>query len=141
MVCIGNICRSPAAEGFFKNIFESKSLSCDVQSAGIKAMVNHGPDPHSKNIMLNNYQIDISEHKARQINEQMMRYHDLILVMDEEQAGFLRSRYPFASGKVHRIGKWRQMNITDPYRQSELVFEEKISQIHDSVNDWIEKFW
>lgn len=143
VVCIGNICRSPAAEGFIANHFKRHAIEGVVRSAGIHAMVG---DPAAKNtikVMQDVYDIDVSQHRAAQITESMAREHDLILVMDDEQVMHIKKIYPFASGKVHRLGKWRQVNVADPYKNlhDEQVFQSCIALIHDCVSDWTKKFW
>ena len=140
-VCIGNICRSPAAEGFFSRYFKEKNITCDVASAGIEALVDRPADPLAQDVMRETYQIDISDHRARQFSEQIAREYDLILVMDDSQVQYLQSRYPFASGKIHLLGKWRQASVGDPYRQSKEIFQKRIALINDCVNDWVQKFW
>lgn len=140
-VCLGNICRSPAAEGLIAAHFHKNNINGEVASAGIHAMVDWPADPFSQKVMQEFYQIDISAHRAKQIDERMARYYDLILVMDDAQVKATQSLYPFASGKVHRIGKWRETNVPDPYRQSEKIFQDRIKLINDCVNDWVEKFW
>lgn len=142
-MCAGNICRSPAAEGFIASYFKDKSPSVEITSAGIQAMVGDPAVPNTQKVMLETYGIDVSHHRARQVTEEMMRHYDLILVMDDEQALYLKKVCPFASGKIYRLGKWRQTDIADPYkyRDDENVFRSCIALIHDCVDDWIKKFW
>lgn len=140
-VCIGNICRSPAAEELFRAALSKRIENAEVNSAGLEALVGKPADPFAQKVMLETYGLDISSHRAQQIHDGLLKHHDLVLVMDDSQAMFLKKRYPFASGKVHRIGKWRNMNIGDPYRQSEAVFENRISLIAQCVTTWVEKFW
>lgn len=141
VVCIGNICRSPAGEGFFISQFKKKEIKVEVGSAGIAAMVNQPAALHTQKIMREVYDIDVSQHRARQMTEQMARYYDLILVMDDEQETAVKKMFPFAAGKTQRMGRWRSVNIDDPYRQSEAVFQEKLAIIYDCVNDWMGRFW
>ena len=138
-VCIGNICRSPAAEGFLSAYFQKKLLSAEVASAGIRAMVGAAPVPIGQKIMQENYQINISDHRAQQLTEEMIRYNDLIFVMDDEQTAYLKKVAPFASGKIHKLGKWRNTDIADPYLQSDSVFESCYALIQDCVQDWVER--
>lgn len=141
VVCLGNICRSPTAYGFFQNAFKSKKIDCQIDSAGIEAMVDCEADENVQAILQEQYAIDLSNHRAKQITEEMLFENDLILVMDQEQQRYLEKKYPFALGKVHCLGKWRNTSIKDPYHQSKKVFEENIHLIHDCVLDWIGKLW
>lgn len=139
VVCIGNICRSPAAEGFIARYFKDNAIQAEVSSAGIHAMVGKGAATFTEKLMYDEYGIDVSQHRARQITEEMVRYHDLIWVMDDEQVDSLKKMYSFASGKIYRIGKWRQVDVSDPYRQSEAVFRSCINLLNDCVSDWMKK--
>ena len=98
-VCIGNICRSPIAEGLFKQAFPEKA----VFSAGLSAMVGDPADPLSIQLMLE-HGIDIREHRARNMAGWMISETDLIVTMDQNQKRFIEQRYPAAQGKVVRIG-------------------------------------
>ena len=140
-VCLGNICRSPVAEGFFAYHFRRHQIPGEVSSAGIQAVINSAADPFSQKIMQDHYQIDISAHRARQFDEKMARYYDLILVMEDFQATKIQSLYPYTTGKIHPLGKWRKRTVADPYQQSEQIFQQNIALIHDCVNDWIEQLW
>ena len=141
VVCIGNICRSPTALGFFKDEFQKKNIACSVDSAGLAAMIDHEASLEVREIMLKDYQIDLSEHRAKQLTEEMVLRHDLILVMDLEQQHYIQSRYQFSCGKVYQLGKWQKKSIRDPYQQSRLVFEQNVSLINSCVKDWISRLW
>src|SRR3990167_4366968 len=137
IVCICNICRSPAAEGFVADYFEKNNLSRAVASAGIHALVGEGAASHTTKIMKDVYGIDVSAHRARQLTTSMMRDHDLILAMESGHVEFLKKNYPFAAGKTFVIGRWREIEIDDPYRQSEDIFEKRIALIRECTYDWL----
>lgn len=80
MVCLGNICRSPLAQG----ILERKKPEWKVDSAGTAAYhVGHPPDPRSQKTAKRNH-IDISNQRARQITNADLEHFDLICTMDTE---------------------------------------------------------
>lgn len=139
VVCLGNICRSPTAYGFFKELIAANHLPMIVDSAGIEAMEQCSPDQHVLDIMQEQYDIDLSAHVAKQLTEDMMRKNDLILVMDQDQQRYLERSYPFACGKVFPLGKWRNTSVRDPYHQSYAIFSENIALIQECVMDWIKK--
>jgi len=141
IVCIGNICRSPAGEAFFRDAFEKKQLPCVVASAGIHAMVDSPADNHVQTILKEKYGLDIAAHRAQQLTDKLLKESDLVLVMDEEQKHFISLHFPFASGKVQRLGQWKKTNISDPYRQSKEIFEDRITTIQACVQSWIDRFW
>jgi protein-tyrosine phosphatase len=81
MVCLGNICRSPLAEGILSN--KCKSLAVDVDSAGTAAYhVGKAPDPRSQNIASIN-RIEIKNQKARALKQSDLIEFDTIYVMDQ----------------------------------------------------------
>lgn len=81
MVCLGNICRSPLAEGILKSKVNSDSIFVD--SAGTAAYhVGELPDERSIAIA-KSYNIDIKDQRARQFKVEDFRFFDKILVMDK----------------------------------------------------------
>ncbi|TWO30894.1 low molecular weight phosphotyrosine protein phosphatase [Seonamhaeicola sediminis] len=81
MVCLGNICRSPLAEGILKSKLASNSYFID--SAGT-ANYHHGKQPDSRSIAVaRKYGLDISHLKARQFTVDDFDAFDFIYVMDE----------------------------------------------------------
>ncbi len=82
MVCLGNICRSPLAEGILSEKIKSNNLDWQVDSAGTGAYhVGQMPDPRSVAIA-HKHGIDISSQRARQFSKEDFDVFDLILVMD-----------------------------------------------------------
>jgi protein-tyrosine-phosphatase len=83
-VCTGNICRSPLAEGIFKQILKDEGISSSfmVDSAGTEDYhVGSPPDSRSVKIAENNGLSDLN-HKARQFLKGDFDKFDYILVMD-----------------------------------------------------------
>ena len=82
MVCLGNICRSPMAEGILKQKIHSMGLDWYVDSAGTGSWhVGETPDPRSISTSRQNG-IDISDQRARQFSQRDFDAFDLILAMD-----------------------------------------------------------
>ena len=82
MVCLGNICRSPMAEGILQNKANKLNLQWQIDSAGT-ANYHIGEPPHhlsQKVCRLN--KINISQHKGRQFAKEDMLFYDKIYVMD-----------------------------------------------------------
>ena len=80
MVCLGNICRSPLAQG----ILESKSSKLIVESAGTaKFHVGKSPDLRSINVA-KKHNIDISKQRARQFSNLDFQKFDKIYAMDND---------------------------------------------------------
>lgn len=132
VVCIGNICRSPMAEGLLKNSLPDVQVS----SAGLGALVGHGADPIALGLMAE-AGVYIGAHRARTLTDQITRDADLILVMDEQQKQQIAQQYPYTRGKVFRLAE--AADIPDPYRQSPEVFRSVYAQIRHGVNEWTKR--
>jgi protein-tyrosine phosphatase len=129
VICIGNICRSPMAEGLLKLAFPQKM----VRSAGIDAMVGYPADPYSVQLM-QEQGIDISAHRAQSLMTWMVSEAEVILTMDLEQKRFLEQKYPTSKGKVFRLGEFGQYDIPDPYRQDLAVFRHTYGLIAEGID-------
>tara|TARA_B100001027_G_C16240553_1_gene319168 strand:- start:281 stop:724 length:444 start_codon:yes stop_codon:yes gene_type:complete len=82
MVCLGNICRSPLAQGVFESM--SKKFNIRIDSAGVANYhAGRGPDERSVYIAQKNG-IDISKQKARQIKTKDFNNFKYIFVMDKQ---------------------------------------------------------
>jgi protein-tyrosine phosphatase len=83
MVCLGNICRSPMAEGIFRHHAQINKLKVEIDSAGT-ANYHVGEAPDRRAIQfLKTKGIDISRLKARQFNRADFDEFDIIYAMDE----------------------------------------------------------
>src|SRR3954471_11133184 len=91
MVCIGNICRSPLAEGIMKEKLKKAGLNFYVDSAGmINYHVGECPDHRSIEVA-KQYGIDISGQKARMFKRDDFETFDLIFAMDNSVYNQLRA--------------------------------------------------
>ena len=135
-VCVGNICRSPMAEGLFREVAREAGRDLMVHSAGIGALVDHAADPIAVQLM-QEAGIDIGAHRARQISPEIIAESELILVMESWQQQEVERLYPFAKGRVFTIGKWSDITVDDPYKKPREAFEEALVGIRQGVKDWI----
>jgi protein-tyrosine phosphatase len=133
-VCIGNICRSPMAEG----LLAAGLPHLRVVSAGTGALVGKPADATAQALMRARG-IDISGHVAQQVSQMLCRQADLILVMDLAQRRYLESTYPFVRGKVFRIADTTAQDVPDPYRQGDAAFERALALIDAGARTWIDR--
>lgn len=92
MVCLGNICRSPLAEGIMKSKLDKYNLPYSVDSAGTGNWhEGESPDHRSVKIALENG-VDISKQKARGFISVDFDRFDLIYVMDKSNLTTLKDR-------------------------------------------------
>ncbi len=83
MVCLGNICRSPLAEGILKAKADALGLNWQVDSAGTSSYHNSEPPDRRSVEVGGNHGLDISGQRSRQITQQDLIEFDVIYVMDE----------------------------------------------------------
>lgn len=84
-VCLGNICRSPLAEGIFRDLLEERGLShrFRVDSAGTGAYhVGEPPDPRSRRVA-QEHGVTL-EGRARQVRPEDFQTFDYVIAMDRE---------------------------------------------------------
>jgi protein-tyrosine phosphatase len=111
MVCLGNICRSPLAEGILAHKISRHGLPWTVDSAGTGNWhVGQGPDPRSVAVAEQNG-IDISGQRARQFRADDFDRFDYILVMDAQN---LRDVLRHAKTDEHRSKVRLMLDYTHP---------------------------
>lgn len=82
MVCLGNICRSPMAEGVLRHLANERNIDLEIDSCGTAGYhIGEGPD-HRAVATMRNKGIDISDLRARQFRVSDFGDFDLILPMD-----------------------------------------------------------
>ena len=95
-VCMGNICRSPSAEGFFKHHLASSGIAALVatDSAGTHSYhLGYPPDPRAVS-EAGNFGVDISALRARKIVPADFGQFDLILGMDHQNLALIEQMQP-----------------------------------------------
>ena len=126
MVCLGNICRSPLAEGIMQHQAKEKGLNWQVDSAGTGGWhVGEPPDRRSVRTA-HNHGIDISKQVCREFNKNDFDDFDHILVMDRYNLSDVLAMAPDegAASKVKLL--LGDKEVPDPYYedgQFEQVFE------------------
>jgi protein-tyrosine phosphatase len=138
-VCLGNICRSPTAEGVMRALVREAGLEeeIEIDSAGTGGWhVGAAPDPRStaaaarRGITL--------EGGARQVSDEDFEHYDLLLAMDRENFRELRGRAPGAAAR-EKVKMLRQydpacagapdLDVPDPYYGGERGFDDVLDQV------------
>ena len=137
MVCLGNICRSPLAEGILKYKIETDDLDWQVDSAGTSGWHNgERPDPRSIDVARKNG-IDITYQKSRQFEISDFESFDLILAMDSSNYSNILAldsddRY---SDKVKLLMNFKfpgeNRAVPDPYYTGS--FQDVFDMIQDAI--------
>lgn len=140
MVCLGNICRSPMAEGIFRAKVEEAGLDVEVDSAGTSDYhIDEAPDDRAI-AKSASYGIDISNLRGRQLQAEDFEAFDRIYVMDS-------SNYENASLLVQNSEKLKKLDfflnlsypgenrsVPDPYFGGEEGFEH-VYQLLNQASD------
>lgn len=135
VVCVGNICRSPTGEALLKSKLAGRGI--EVSSAGLGALTGKPVDTTAAQVMAAaGYQL--AEHQARQLTSQLLREHDLILVMEQKHLQSVHSIAPEARGKTFLFGKWiGDQEVPDPYRQQLPAFEHVFRIMDKAADAWL----
>lgn len=133
-VCVGNICRSPIAEGLLARYFPEKR----VWSAGVAALVGKPADPFAVDVA-KEHGLDLSAHRANQLAGWMCTAADLILVMESGHKKQIEAQFPLVRGKVFRVAEFDKSDIADPYRLPRAAFEAVFGQIDRGVAEWVQR--
>ena len=138
-VCLGNICRSPIAEGVAAKQIAKKKLEMEVDSAGTSSW-HEGEHPcrHSVTIAGRNG-VDISQQRSRPIQKEDIEYFDHVVAMDEQNREDLLD---FGFTNVHKLGDYGGFDgadVPDPYFFPGFEgFEKVYSMISLAMHDLLE---
>ncbi|OZY58055.1 protein-tyrosine-phosphatase [Pseudomonas lundensis] len=134
-VCLGNICRSPTAEGVLRHKLQQAGLERQVEVASAGTGGWHAGEPPDKRTQraaqLRGY--DLSQQRAQQVRVQDFERYDLILAMDNSNLRDLQAMQP-ANGKAEldvflRRYKGVKSEVPDPYYDGEQGFVEVLDLI------------
>jgi protein-tyrosine phosphatase len=130
MVCLGNICRSPLAEGILKNKLPKDQFV--VESAGTAGYhIGRPPDPRSIEIA-NQNGIDISRQSARQFTADDFQKFDKIFVMDSANLKAVKQIAP-SSQDIDKVSLLiENKDVPDPYYGNEDGFK-KVFELIDQA--------
>lgn len=142
-VCLGNICRSPMAEGILRFKLKERGIHAMVDSAGIGGW-HAGENPDKRAIQtMRNHGIDISNLIARQFVKNDFDQFDIILAMDESN---LEDILSLTSNTDHR-GKVKLMlsylphkkikSVPDPWYGNLDGFENVYQMLNESCDNFI----
>lgn len=138
-VCMGNICRSPTAEGVVNNIIINNGMSglIKVDSAGTHGYhIGEPPDPRTCEAALRRG-IDLSGLRARKVVPEDFERFDLLLAMDRDNLALLqRGARPEHQAKLglfmHYASHFDAEDVPDPYYGGEQGFELVLDMVEDA---------
>ena len=138
-VCMGNICRSPMAEGVFRHLIRQAGLDdiVKVESAGTHAFhAGEAPDKRAQATAAKRG-YDISDLRARQVEDIDFERFDLILAMDWDNLSLLQQTGPKkAHHKLQLLMRFatehESATIPDPYYGGEAGFDHVLDLLEDA---------
>ena len=143
-VCMGNICRSPTAHGVFRQkvIEQGLALQVAVDSAGTHNYHPDSPPDERSQAHAATRGYDLSDLRARQIQDEDFERYDLILVMDWENLALVEDVCtPTYLGKVRRLTEFCIQNdspvVPDPYYGGSHGFDHVLDLIEDACEGLI----
>jgi protein-tyrosine phosphatase len=147
MVCMGNICRSPTAEGVLRAKLEAAGLRrhVEVDSAGTHGYhVREAPDPRAQgHAARRGY--DLSTLRARRVADDDFERFDHLLAMDEDNLEWLRSQAPAGSRArlgllmEHALRHRDQRVVPDPYFGPAGGFDRVLDLVEDACDGLVQR--
>lgn len=138
MVCLGNICRSPLAEGILKSKLDAQKF--EVDSAGTGSWhVGNKPDYRSINVA-KNHQIDINDLRGRQFAVQDFQDFDYIYVMDNANYKDVIALAPDENAKnkvdliLNVLFPNENVDVPDPYYGNLGDFEKVFNMLNQACD-------
>ncbi len=148
-VCMGNICRSPTAEGVFSQVLHARKLEnrVEVSSAGTNSFhTGQAPDRRAQHAA-ERRGYDLSRIRARKVLPQDLGYFDFVLAMDRQTLESLREICPPEHGD--RLGlfmayarRFQVAEVPDPYYGRGEGFDLVLDMIEDGTQglaDYLQK--
>ena len=146
-VCLGNICRSPTAEGVMRSLLREEGMEREVQidSAGTGAW-HVGSAPDSRAAEAAQARGITLEGAARTVTDEDFEEFDLLIAMDRENMAVLRRLAPSeeARDKVHLLREFdpasntADLDVPDPYYGAPDGFDQVLDLVHAACQGLLE---
>ena len=143
-VCTGNICRSPMAKVIFEDMVvkspELRSAGITVNSAGTLNMDHH--DASDKAIqVLKERGLDLSSHTSKHMDQDLVEWSDIILVMEDEHREYILDEFTNAHNKVQMLSEFagEKGDIPDPIGQGIETYRQCAEQLTSLLRTILEK--
>lgn len=137
-VCMGNICRSPTAEGVFQHLVKTTNLTdkIKIDSAGTHAYHIGSPPDTRAQAAANKRGINLSTLRGRQVESTDFKKFDYVLAMDDSNFSDLEIVAGGAVDNLHMFLKFAEnfteTEVPDPYYGGDQGFEHVLDLIEDA---------
>lgn len=130
MVCLGNICRSPLAEGILRHLAQQHGLNWEIDSAGTGSWHIGDPPDHRSVKVARRHGVDISGLRGRQFSVADFERFDHIYVMDlDNYRDVLRKAHSKAQQQKVQLLLANQQEVPDPW-YDDALFEPVYNMIY-----------
>lgn len=137
MICTGNTCRSPMAEGIFKESWKEagEPYPIQVSSAGVSTVPGM-PASQEAVEAVRRMGVDISRHLSAPVSKESLEAADLIIAMTRAHKQMLLARYPESGHKVVTLSEvWPETggDVIDPYGKSQEEYNKTAELLEKSL--------
>lgn len=146
LVCMGNICRSPMAEGVlrYRLAQRARDLAVEIDSAGTTGYHSGSPPDRRAQVAAARRGIDISGLAARRVEAEDFERFDFILAMDTENLEYLLDEAePEHQGKIRLFLDYAAgssgRDVPDPYYGGPIGFERVLDLIEEAVDGLVDE--
>ncbi|HXH64237.1 MAG TPA: hypothetical protein VNH42_01875 [Mariprofundaceae bacterium] len=140
MVCAGNLCRSPFAEGLMRNRLQQAGVEAECYSRGLIPMPGRrAPDTAVR--IAGEFGVDLSTHISQTVLRPDIERAGLVLAMEPAQRQHLIRMSPSSTGKIFILSQPAHgQAIPDPVGQDEDVFRAVYDEISGYIDTWLQRF-
>lgn len=146
MVCLGNICRSPLAEGILQDKAFGAGLTWSIESAGTNSYHTGEPPHHLSQKVARLNGIDISQQRARRFTANDFEVYDKIYALAEDVMDEMKriagKKFDAAKAELlmNEIYPGKNMDVPDPWYGPEPGYHEVFTLIDKACDAIIEKY-
>lgn len=138
LVCTANICRSPVVAAVLRDRLQKLESGDEwqISSAGTWARQGNAASENSV-LILAEQGLDISNHRSRHVDQQMLADADLILCMETGHTEALRAEFPMYADRIHLLSEMAGLrySINDPYGGPLNEYQRMVDEVTGLVDD------
>lgn len=139
-VCTGNTCRSPMAEALLNALWKEQNSDIELTalSAGVFALDGMPASDEAIRVM-KEYGIDLTNHKSKQLTEDIIKQADLILTMTDSHRKTIVDKFPDYKSLVFTLNQYIDSDgeISDPYGRGLQAYQETAKQLQEIITKLI----
>lgn len=146
MVCLGNICRSPLAEGILRQKAAMAGFQCTLDSAGTNGFHTGEPPHHLSQKVARLHQVDISSQRARNFTKEDLKNFDVIYAMSADVIKDIQ-QIAGPSEHLHKVNLFldelepgMHQDVPDPWYGNEDGYHEVFDLISNTCDQIINKY-